>query len=374
MRLFQNSSLYPGYRPAADQLIRGIKGFSEARQAFLDDLYGGCHVLKPVLDQAPEAFFTNGDQTLLQQRWAREQGMPATTSLEDILLAQIEHHRTEVFYNQDPITYPGAFAKRLPGSVKVKVAWRAAPSGSTQFEGYDLMVCNFPGILRGFEQAGMRTGYFSPALDPRMAPYAANTDRPIDIAFVGSFTRHHTRRTAVLEVLAGLSPQFKVALHLEVSQGTRLAETPVLSIVVPSRYQRPPAVRRLARPPVFGRALYEVLSRAKIVVNVAIDMSGVEKGNIRCFETMGMGALMLSDAGRYPEGMQDGSTFVAYSSLEALADGARTILADPQHCARIASNGHTMLSKRYSKVGQWEDFQRLVAGIPSALSRPARHQ
>ena len=42
----------------------------------------------------------------LQRHWAREHGMPGKPSLEAILLAQIEHHRTEVFYNLDPVRYP----------------------------------------------------------------------------------------------------------------------------------------------------------------------------------------------------------------------------------------------------------------------------
>jgi hypothetical protein len=41
-------------------------------------------------------FFTNGDDNTSQGLWARENGMPNKPSPEDILLAQIEHHRTEL--------------------------------------------------------------------------------------------------------------------------------------------------------------------------------------------------------------------------------------------------------------------------------------
>lgn len=41
-------------------------------------------------------FFTNGDDNTSQGLWARENGMPNKPSLEDILLAQIERHRTEL--------------------------------------------------------------------------------------------------------------------------------------------------------------------------------------------------------------------------------------------------------------------------------------
>ena len=55
------------------------------------------------------AFFTNGDDEVLQRTWALEMGMSPKASLPEILLAQIESHRTEVFYNLDPMRYGGDF-------------------------------------------------------------------------------------------------------------------------------------------------------------------------------------------------------------------------------------------------------------------------
>src|ERR1700730_13344335 len=103
MRLFQNSGLYRSYLRRLNQLASGAHGFDERRQIFLADRFGALHFLQPVLNGDPDAFFTNGDDEILQRQWARENGMRADTSLEDILLAQIEQHRAEVFYNLDPV-------------------------------------------------------------------------------------------------------------------------------------------------------------------------------------------------------------------------------------------------------------------------------
>ena len=56
-------------------------------------------------DGDQNAFFTNGDDHILQERWAEENGLRRGLDLEDILLAQIESHRAEVFYNLDPMRY-----------------------------------------------------------------------------------------------------------------------------------------------------------------------------------------------------------------------------------------------------------------------------
>ena len=117
MRLFQNSGLYPSYLALLDQLASDASSFDERRQIFLNDRFGALHFLSPVLDGAPEAFFTNGDDEILQRRWAREHGIAGKPTLEAILLAQIEQHQTEVFYNLDPVRYPSTFVRILPACV-----------------------------------------------------------------------------------------------------------------------------------------------------------------------------------------------------------------------------------------------------------------
>src|SRR3954454_25123806 len=98
MRIFQNSALYPSYLRYFDRLAAGSVSFESRLRMFLEDRFGALHFLQPVLDGSPEAFFTNGDEKTLQKYWAREHGMPSSSAPEDILLAQIEHHRAEVFY------------------------------------------------------------------------------------------------------------------------------------------------------------------------------------------------------------------------------------------------------------------------------------
>jgi hypothetical protein len=65
---------------------------------------------------------------------------------------------------------------------------------------------------------------------------------------------------------------------------------------------------------VFGRQLYELIGSSKIVLNGAIDMAGADRGNMRCFEAMGYGTLLLSDEGDYPEGMDGHQTISTYES------------------------------------------------------------
>jgi hypothetical protein len=362
MRLFQNSALYPAYRVRLRQLTAGCRTFTEVRQVCLADRFGAPHLLQPVLEGEPDAFFTNGDDEPMQRLWAREQGMAASQGLEEILLAQVEHHRTEVFYNLDPMRFGSSFVKRLPGCVKQAIAWRAAPSPGADFSAYDWVVCNFPSILASYAQQGWRPAYFAPAHDPVMDGYAQQGERPIDILFVGGYTRHHRRRAALLEAVAALDGTFRVAMHLDRSRLNRLAESPLGRLLPLSEHRRPRTIQRVTRPPLFGLDLYQALGQAKVVLNGAIDMAGEDRGNMRCFEAMGCGAMLLSDKGRYPEGMQDGSTLVTYDGPNDAVARLRHLLASPGELAGVASAGHRMVSEVYSKSRQWEAFVKLASG------------
>ncbi len=360
MRLFQNSGLYPAYVPRLRGLTQDCISFASQIDVFLGDRFGACHFLKPVLDRETPAFFTNGDDEQVQRRWAQEQGMRSKVSLASILLAQIESHRTEVFYNLDPMRYQSDFVRSLPGCVRKAIAWRAAPSPGADFSAYDLVVCNFPSILEGYRQRGWHAEYFSPAHDPEMDSYAANTDRPIDVLFVGGYSRHHRKRALVLETVSSLRDKLNIVFCLDRSRLTRLAESPIGYFLPLASHCRPADIRAVSHAPVFGRELYKMISQAKIVLNGAVDMAGQDRGNMRCFEAMGCGSLLLSDEGNYPASMVAGENLVTYSAPNIALDLISQLLKSEDQRSGISVAGNAMISEKYSKALQWERFVHLT--------------
>jgi len=363
VRLFQNSRYYPSLRPKIRELTKDRSTFAGQIDAFLNFRESAAHILLPVDQRAEWAFFTNGDDEDAQRVWARERGLSSRTSLSDILKAQIEEHRADVFYNLDATGWGADFIKSLPGCVKNVIAWHAAPFRNVSFSGYDLVVCNFPSILAALKQQGCRTEYFIPAYDPELAPFAARQDRPVDVLFVGGYSRHHRQRASVLEAVAKLAGEYNVVYHLDRSRLCRLAESPLGKFLPLTRHRRPSAIRAISREPTFGRDYYEALSAAKIVLNGSIDMAGADRGNMRCFEALGGGSLLLSDQGNYPEGMKDGQTIATYDSPEQAVRQVKTLLEASEKRLSLARAGHEMVSTRYSKEAQWKRFEALVASI-----------
>ena len=356
-RLFQNNGISIAYRKRFDEIARGTADFKGRLDLFLHDRYNASHILKPMYEGDPSAFLTNGDDDVLQKAWAKQKGLK-WRNLADILLAQIEEHKTEVFYNTDPFRFDGKFLHRLPGHVKWKIAWRAAP-GNIDFSGYDLIVSNFASIRSGYEKSGFKTAHLSPSHDPALDEYAKNTNRDIDILFFGGFSRHHMRRASFLTEIAGLSSTFNIAMHLSLSKMTHLAETPLGMFGYLSNFRRPVAIRRITAKPIFGREMYQQLSRAKIVINMAIDMAGRDRGNMRCFEAMGSAAMLLSDEGNYPQGMEENKTLITYHSNPDAMEKIPYWLQDARW-SEIAANGHRMIRTLYSKEEQWKAFNNML--------------
>jgi hypothetical protein len=363
MRILQNAGIYRAYLPRLYNLTRQRRSFAAYMSAFIADRYGAAHILQPILEGSSQAFFSNGDDESAQHLWAKENGVSPKATLADILLAQIEHHRTEVFYNLDPMRYGSDFVRKLPGCVRRSFAWRAAPSPGADFSAYDGVLCNFPGILEGYRQLGWRAAYFSPAHDNAMDQYAASTDRPVDVLFVGGYTRHHRRRAELLEAVAVLSGEFKLSFHLDNSRMTRLAESPLGRLLPIGQHRRPATIRSIAEDPVFGLDLYAALSKAKIVLNGAIDMAGSDRGNMRCFEAMGCGAVMISDKGDYPAGMVCGENMITYQDPADAVRQIREALQQPTQLQQLANQGHRLMSSTYSKAEQWRAFVSLVDAV-----------
>ena len=155
------------------------------------------------------------------------------------------------------------------------------------------------------------------------------------------------------------SGAMQVMFCLDASRLTQIAEGPLGRFLPLRKHRRPGAIAQIAKPPIFGRQLYELIGQSKIVLNGAIDMAGRDRGNMRCFEAMGCGALLLSDAGNYPEGMDEGETMLAYDSGEHCLDQIREALADWGKAKKIADNGRRRIGDLYSKERQWVLFKAI---------------
>lgn len=363
MRVLQNIHLYPAHVGVIDAKVGRDASFASRANAMIDNGLNGPHILGPAASRHPDIFLTSTADTAMQHAWAREHGMADNLNPHHILMAQIEHFKPDVIYTHGAGYYPDEVRAKLPDMVKVRMTWKAPPDFTSGIGGFQMALNNFPDSFPKYEAMGIETGYFSPSYDVAMEGLSDNQDRPIDVCFIGSYSRHHRRRAEMLEQVARLSERYNVRMALAFDRAATLANTPIGIIPPLSRYRAPAAVRKVAIAPRFGRDMYELFSQSKIVINTAIDLAGQDRGNIRCFEALGCGALMLSDSGRYPEGMADGETMLTYDRMEDIPAMVERILGDEPRRQQIAAAGLHLMRTRYSKAALWEQFKQHVARI-----------
>ena len=329
-------------------------------QAFLlEDRFDAPHIFEPVYNHDPDVRFVVFNDERCQRKWAVVNGL-RTVNLEDILVAQIEEHRSEVVYWLAPQLRSRNLNDFLKGRVKKNIIWSAAPQTPNNYDGVDLVLSSHKQYLEHANEFGIESAYFTPSLDPQLVSYSANTFRPIDICFVGSYSPAHSKRNKLLEKLSELASKYRIVLGLMRPRPRRLSSIPFLSRFLNPSGKLPKNLQKISCGPVFGRDLYTLFSHSKIIINASVDLTVPFRGNMRCYEAMGCGACMLSDEGIYPQGMESGVTFVSYSDEDDMCLKVEKLLFDGDLCRSIGQKGAEMLSEHYSKPEQWIRFRALM--------------
>ena len=185
----------------------------------------------------------------------------------------------------------------------------------------------------------------------------------MDVAFVGGYSRHHGKRNLLLRRIAELGREYDIRFHFSLGRAAQLVNGSWLMRRLVPRLALEGPLRASARPALYGRAMYELFGNTRIVINAAIDMASEFRGNMRCWEALGCGAVMLSDEGVYPAGMQAGRDFETYHDADDAFLKIRRILADYEAWRPMAAQGLATVETTYSKAAQWGAFVKLVDGI-----------
>jgi spore maturation protein CgeB len=139
------------------------------------------------------------------------------------------------------------------------------------------MVSQLASLVRSFRALGVRSEVIHLAFEPAILdtlPAAPVVD--IDVSFVGSVSADHRQRIALLLAVA---ERYDLKLWGNLPQALP-ASSPL---------------HRCFQGEVWGADMYQVLRRSRITLNSHIDFTGRDAGNMRLFESTGVGAFLLTD-------------------------------------------------------------------------------
>lgn len=203
----------------------------------------------------------------------------------------------------------------------------------------EILFTSFPHYVDRFRQLGVKRPVYMPlAFEPRMLE-GPQLERDIDISFVGGVGRNSHWKSGT-DVLEAVAERFKDRFRWYGYGLNNLAADSPLT--------------KCYRAPAWGRRMYDIYRRSKIVVNRHGEVAQGYSNNLRMYEATGMGAMLMTEASvnqhdLFPRGTAIG--YGAHSCLEII----QYWLDHEDKRAEIATAGqsHTLANHTYAQRMQF---------------------
>jgi spore maturation protein CgeB len=277
---------------------------------------------------------------------ARRLGLVRTISdqARHILLSQVEEMRPDIIINQSISTVGAETARRMQAKGRTLIVQQGIdlPTG-TDLSPYDIGISMLQHVVDRFRQYGLyadqvHLGFEPSILDHFRSPAA----KDISVCFVGNLAASHGARIKMLE---GIAAQCEISLWLPNLKG------------IPTRSP----LRGSYKGQAWGRGMYEILRRSKIVWNSHTDDARGAAGNMRLFEATGIGSFLLTDhASNLNTLFEPGKHLATYNNVNDCIEQIHHFLARDEERDRIARQGQAWTLGRHSYAHRVEQILQVM--------------
>lgn len=262
--------------------------------------------------------------------------------IQDIIVAQIEYFHPDVVYFQDLTVLDPSYLQHIHKTYKLVGQIASVLPHNAYLRHFDLLLSSLPNLVENINKLGITSKLFRIGFDSRIVDKVGEQTRTYDAVFIGSFSPYHRKGTKMLEQVAK-----ETAIHV---WGKGL---PFLSPLSP--------LRRNFHGEAWGIPMYEVLARAKIVVNRHSDVAEEYANNMRMFEATGMGALLLTeDKKNLHELFIPGKEVVTYKDSDVLIGKIRYYLEHDDDRKKIAKAGQKRTLREHTYEMRMIELVRLL--------------
>jgi hypothetical protein len=249
---------------------------------------------------------------------------------------QAESFKPDVIFVCDVLYLPASFLRRLKRYTSLLVGEIAYPiPPKADLSSFDLIVSAAPHFVERLRQAGVKSELLRLGFESTILDRLNSEPKEEPTVFIGSVTRGHQQRLDLLETLCR-----KVPLS---AWGNGAEQLPTNS-----------PLRAVMKPPLWGYDMYRLLQRAKIALNVHIDMAQGFAANVRLYEATGVGTMLLTDWKTNLHELFDiGKEVAAYHSAEECVELVQHYLEHDDERESMAKAGQ----KR--TLGEHTYYQRM---------------
>lgn len=342
IKFLQVNTFYPRYledfyglRP---QLISA--NYDAQINALLDDGFASSHIFtRPLRQLGWETMQVVANNSVAQAAWLRGQGKVVGESVDSaaVTLQQIEAFDPDILYFTDIVVFDSRFVRALSKKPTLVSGWRGFPSRpGTDWSEFDLVLTSFDRIIEEAASLGAaKSARFHPGFPEDCPVLSEERNIEWDVVFSGTVTHQHTRRIAILDMIAQLSADPNAGFSF--------------GLFMPDVSALPPHVQSLNQGARWADDMLRTLRNARIVVNVDVDAFGNQPPNMRLIEATGAGAFLMTP--HHPElknFFEPGVEVETFRTENELVSKLLYYLDNPDRCAEIARNGQARCLKDHA--------------------------
>lgn len=306
-----------------------------------------------------------GNAAWLQERWLRDSGITGALAPADVLVEQIKRFQPDVIWIVGAEHYLGEFIRRAKRLCPCVIAWRGVDwSPNLDWSGVDLVLTSHQPLLDEFRRQGIPAKRLLPCFEERVLSHLDPVERPHGVVFVGSLNsvQYGERRRLLLRLSK------RVPLTLFVDVGWQRRPIPLLPWL--RQLEVVDLLRHSTRSPaVFGLKMLSVLAAAELVINVHVDCASGFAGNIRMFETTGVGTALLTEAApNLKDLFEPGLEVFTYRSVEEAAERVEYCLTHDEETRGVARLGQARTLRDHSALQRASEFADIASALVGELA------
>lgn len=349
--------------------------FEKHRNELFNDHFGWPADLSRYMNQRnirTEFIIVNDE--LLQKKWAIENCFSSYSRYrweKEIAMEQIKSFCPDILWITSIFDYFGKFIKNALPYCKKAITWVSCETPKNlDVSGFSVLVTSHPHILKNKHQSFEKVLITKPGFDPAILKKVGNIEKKYDITFIGGMSSAHKNRCEVLAYLVknginlqlfGILPESSKYLQI-----TKVRKYIPNYLYTSQKFEKieyeknKQILKSVYKGPTFGLDAYRIFASSFLTVNVHGEVAKNYSGNIRMFESTGLGTCLITENySNVKELFEPQKEILTYESKEHLLDIITKSLKQKEKILQIGTAGQKRTLRDHTIERMFNDLQPL---------------
>ena len=264
--------------------------------------------------------------------------------LYEILRSQIHAFKPDIIYSMAIETIDSSFLESVKGSYRIAIGQHAASLNHNDISKYDIILSSLPNQIEYFEGLGLKSEYLKLGFEPRILDLIKKDKKKYDLTFIGGFGKHFQKSNELIKKLIKTF-DFNLWGYSDQCESNQIITKNLNGVL-------------------YGKEMYQVLARSKIIFNRHADFAGNYANNMRLYQGTGIGSLLITDSkDNLSNIFKVGEEVVDYSSVDECVEKIDYYLNHEEERESIAKNGQKRCIDEHSWYNRMEELNQIVKKI-----------